>query len=155
MVHPVDALVEFEISIGMCGGVCVEVCITLSSVTDYACVDKRLPLTSSTHTHPIYLGNYGNKLDMNNSAQSSTTPPTNPTYDGIMYYFLPWMDKKPCCVVDSQWEDCTYRIESLNIILFTADHLVQREGEEGRRERREGGSEGVQEGGREGEGRVG
>lgn len=27
--------------------------------------------------------------------------------------------------VDSQWEDCTYRIESLNIILFTAESLEE------------------------------
>ncbi len=84
MVDPVDAAVEFEVSIG----------------------------------------NYGNKLDDNTPAQSSTTPPTNPVYDGNEYYFLPWMDQKPCVVVDSQWEDCSYRLESLNILLFTADQLV-------------------------------
>lgn len=84
MVHPVDAAMEFEVSIG----------------------------------------NYGNKLDENVPAQSSTTPPTNPVSDGNQYYFLPWMDQKPCVVVDSQWEDCSYRIESLNILLFTAEQLV-------------------------------
>lgn len=70
------------------------------------------------------IGNYGNKLDDNTPAQSSTTPPTNPVYDGNKYFFLPWMDQKPCVSVDSQWEDCSYRIESLNILLFTADQLV-------------------------------
>lgn len=28
-----------------------------------------------------------------------------------------------CLQVDSQWEDCSYRIESLNLILFTVDAL--------------------------------
>lgn len=45
-------------------------------------------------------------------------------YDGNAYYFLPWMDQKPCVSVTSQWEDCTYRIESLNILLYTANLLV-------------------------------
>ena len=75
----------------------------------------------------MLIGNYGNKLDTNTPAQSSTTPPTNPVFDGTKYYFLPWMDQPQICVVDSRWEDCTYRIESANIILFTADHLVREE----------------------------
>ena len=75
----------------------------------------------------MLLGNYGNKLDTNIPAQSSTTPPTNPVPDGTKYFFLPWKHQKPCCVVDSWWEDCTHRIESANIILFIADHLVRRE----------------------------
>ena len=129
--------------------------------------DYSLPLTSTTHTHPVYLGNYGNKLDTNTPAQSSMTPSTNPANDGNMYYFLPWVDQKPCCMVDSQWEDCTYRIESLSIILFTADCLVQRDREEGkkgkvegseggedrRRERERGGREKKRKGGKKG-GRV-
>ena len=69
-------------------------------------------------------GNYGNKLDTTTPAQSSTTPPTNPVYDGNKYYFLPWLDHKPCTMVDSWWQDCTYRIESLNILTFTAEALV-------------------------------
>ena len=77
----------------------------------------------SLHLSP-HIGNYGNKLDVNTLAQSSTTPATNPIYDGNKYYYLPWMDQKPCLVVDSQWEDCTYRIESLNTLIFIADTLV-------------------------------
>ena len=74
--------------------------------------------------HPSLLGNYGNKLDTNAPPQASTTQPTNPVYDGNAFYFLPWMDTKPCVVVDSMWEDCTYRIEALNMLLFTLDRLV-------------------------------
>ena len=70
------------------------------------------------------IGNYGNKLDTNAPPQASTTQPTNPVYDGNSFYFLPWMDTKPCVVVDSMWEDCTYRIEALNMLLFTLDRLV-------------------------------
>ena len=43
----------------------------------------------------VSIGNYGNKLDDNSPAQSSTTPPSNPIYDGTQYYYLPWLDKKP------------------------------------------------------------
>ena len=93
-------------------------------------VNQSIPLHSHMYTLML-IGNYGNKLDTNTPAQSSTTPPTNPVFDGTKYYFLPWMDQpqKPCCVVDSWWEDCTYRIESANIIHFTADRLVRREGQ--------------------------
>lgn len=77
----------------------------------------------SLHLSP-HVGNYGNKLDVNTLAQSSTTAATNPIYDGNKYYYLPWMEQKPCLVVDSQWEDCTYRIECLNTLIFIADTLV-------------------------------
>ena len=72
----------------------------------------------------VSIGNYGNKLDTNTPAQSSTTPPSNPLYDGKYYHYLPWFEQKPCVVVDSQWEDCTYRITSMNILLNIADKLV-------------------------------
>lgn len=72
----------------------------------------------------VSIGNYGNKLDNNTPAQSSTTPPSNPLYDGKNYHYLPWYGKKPCVVVDSQWEDCLYRIISMNILLNVADKLV-------------------------------
>ena len=87
---------------------------------------------SATMIHPIdtpiefevSIGNYGNKLDSNTPAQSSTTPPSNPLYDGKRYHYLPWFEQKPCVVVDSQWEDCTYRITSMNILHNVADKLV-------------------------------
>ena len=103
----------------MCVRVCVHVSLYHHAVSQYVCESLFLML----------IGNYGNKLDTNTPAQSSTTPPTNPVFDGTKYYFLPWMDQpqKPCCVVDSWWEDCTYRIESANIIHFTADRLVREE----------------------------
>ncbi len=72
----------------------------------------------------VSIGNFGNKLDDTTPVQSSTTPAMNPVYDGNKYYFLPWTHQKPCVVVDSQWEDCSYRINSMNILLFTADQLV-------------------------------
>ena len=82
--------------------------------------------TQPNHSLPLTSGNYGNKLDDNVPAtSSSTTPPTNPVYDGTYHYYLPWANQKPCVMVDSQWEDCSYRIDSLNILLFTADELVR------------------------------
>lgn len=72
----------------------------------------------------VSIGNYGNKLDENTLAQSSTTPPSNPLYDGKYYHYLPWFEQKPCIVVNSQWEDCTYRIVSMNILHNLAIKLV-------------------------------
>ncbi|CAI8014042.1 Myoferlin [Geodia barretti] len=71
----------------------------------------------------VSIGNYGNKLDTNVPAQSSTTPPSNPLFDGRQYHYLPWFEQKPCVVVDSQWEDCTFRITSMNILYSMADKL--------------------------------
>ena len=55
------------------------------------------------------IGNYGNKLDNTVDPQSSSTPPTNPVFDGNNYYYLPWNETKPCCVVESHWEDIAFR----------------------------------------------
>lgn len=69
------------------------------------------------HVHTVYTGNYGNKLDTTTPDILSTTPPLHPVHDGKSYYYLPWFDCKPSVVVDSQWEDNTYRIASLNILI--------------------------------------
>lgn len=60
-------------------------------------------------------GNYGNKLDEYIAPCASTTQPTNAVFDGTHYYFLPWGGTKPCVVVDSQWEDIGWRLETLNL----------------------------------------
>ena len=63
----------------------------------------------------ISIGNSGNKFDdLYGSANCSTTPPTNPVFDGTSYYFLPWENIKPCVQVTSEWEDVTFRLESIN-----------------------------------------
>ena len=49
--------------------------------------------------HPVQfevsIGNYGNKQDDKSPIQTSTTPPSNPLYDGTKYYYLPWLKEKP------------------------------------------------------------
>ena len=55
----------------------------------------------------------------------STTQPTSTVYDGSHYHYLPWGQTKPCVMLNSQWEDVTYRIESLNLICRTIDRLVR------------------------------
>lgn len=70
------------------------------------------------------LGNYGNKLETTIVKQPSTTKPEIPTYDGNSQYFLNWGRNKPCLMVDSIWEDCEYRIETLNYLLSIVDYLV-------------------------------
>ncbi len=69
-------------------------------------------------------GNYGNKLDNSFSPSSSTTPPTNPVFDGEKYYYLPWSQTKPCIRVDSHWEDITFRLGVLNKLLKACHRLV-------------------------------
>ncbi|CAF4514045.1 unnamed protein product [Rotaria socialis] len=69
----------------------------------------------STVEFEISIGNYGNKFDdLVGNASSSTTPPTNPVFDGTCYYFLPWGHTKPCVQVASEWEDITFRLEAMN-----------------------------------------
>ncbi|XP_070210966.1 myoferlin-like isoform X3 [Littorina saxatilis] len=71
----------------------------------------------------ISIGNYGNKLDENVPPSSSTTQPTNAVFDGCKYYFLPWGGTKPCVVVDCSFEDVSWRLEALNILLRIVDDL--------------------------------
>ena len=72
----------------------------------------------------VSIGGYGYQEDPNAPPSSSVTQDTKPVSDGGHYYFLPWDDKKPCCVIPCQWEDNSYRIQSLNILLRVADRLL-------------------------------
>lgn len=78
---------------------------------------------SSEVEYEVSIGNYGYKQDPNAPPSSSTTQSTKPVHDGTKYYFLPWDDKKPCCVIPCQWEDNKYRIESMNILNHIAETL--------------------------------
>ncbi|KAM7540784.1 hypothetical protein Aperf_G00000029183 [Anoplocephala perfoliata] len=71
----------------------------------------------------VSIGNYGNNLDDSVPICASTTPPTNAVFDGCYYNFLPWGDIKPCTVVESQWEDISYRLFAVNMINRIADDL--------------------------------
>ena len=73
----------------------------------------------------LSIGNYGNKLDESVPPCSSTTQPTNAVFDGCHYYILPWGETKPCCVVHSHWEDISFRLEALNLLLHIHDRLVR------------------------------
>ncbi|XP_071827020.1 myoferlin-like isoform X6 [Apostichopus japonicus] len=64
----------------------------------------------------VSIGNYGNKLDDGCIPQPSATQPTNAVYDGCQYHFLPWGENKPLLIINSDWEDITWRLESLNIL---------------------------------------
>ncbi|XP_057307144.1 myoferlin-like [Hydractinia symbiolongicarpus] len=73
----------------------------------------------------VSIGNYGNKLDSTVTPQSSSTPPTNPVFDGANYYYLPWNETKPCCVVESHWEDIAFRLEPINMLEKLIDKLMK------------------------------
>ncbi|VDP68177.1 unnamed protein product [Echinostoma caproni] len=72
----------------------------------------------------VSVGNYGNILDDSVPPCASTTPPTNPIYDGVAYSYLPWGENKPCCLLEAQWEDITYRMYAVNMLLKAADRLT-------------------------------
>lgn len=86
------------------------------SATMVTCIDAPVEFEVS-------IGNYGNKLDSGVAPCSSTTQPTNAVFDGCNYYFLPWSGTKPCTVVDSAWEDISFRLEALNLLLKIVDSL--------------------------------
>lgn len=79
--------------------------------------------TDGPVTFEISIGNYGNQLDLSVPPSSSSTSPTNAIFDGSFYYFLPWNDIKPCCNVDSHWEDIAFRLEPLNILTRMCEQL--------------------------------
>lgn len=39
--------------------------------------------------------------------------------------YMPWIDKKPCCMVDSLWEDCEHRIMCINLVLKVSRKMVR------------------------------
>ena len=75
------------------------------------------------------IGNYGNSLDRNMATSSSTTPPAWPVISaqsdasGAVGY-MSWACSKPCCMVESSWEDCEHRIICSNVILKLSQYLV-------------------------------
>lgn len=79
--------------------------------------------TDGPVTFEISIGNYGNQLDLSVPPSSSSTSPTNAIFDGSYYYFLPWNDIKPCCNVDSHWEDIAFRLEPRNILTRICEQL--------------------------------
>jgi hypothetical protein len=91
----------------------------------YACflnASMILPSNQSVHFE-VSIGNYGNSLDQSLPNASSTTPHVYPVFDGNHYHHIPWTDTKPCVVVNSQWEDNSYRIAFLNILLTICSDL--------------------------------
>ena len=74
--------------------------------------------------HPYHAGNYGNKEEKSSLVQTSTTQSINPVYDGTAYSYVPWTHSKPCIVIESYWEDCSYRIGVMNLLDNIANKLV-------------------------------
>ena len=72
----------------------------------------------------VSIGNYGNRLDDLLAPCVCTTPPTRAVFDGCHYYYLPWGDTMPCIAIDSHWEDISFRLEALNLLVNISDTLV-------------------------------
>ena len=79
--------------------------------------------TNSAIEFEVSIGNFGNKLECDPS-QTSATPPAKAVYDGCHYYYLPFENNKPLIFINSQWEDISFRLHSLNILLRKLEHLV-------------------------------
>ncbi|VDK71593.1 unnamed protein product [Dibothriocephalus latus] len=79
--------------------------------------------TDAPVSFEVSIGNFGNTLDESIGPSASTTCPTNAVFDGCYYNFLPWGDSKPCVMVDSQWEDISYRLYAVNMISRIYDDL--------------------------------
>uniref|UniRef100_H2ZAE1 C2 domain-containing protein n=1 Tax=Ciona savignyi TaxID=51511 RepID=H2ZAE1_CIOSA len=71
----------------------------------------------------VSIGNYGNKFDTEVGAASSTTEPGNPVFDGVNYHYMAWTSKKPILMVTSQWEDISFRLYAMNLILRTCERM--------------------------------
>ncbi|KAF6018505.1 hypothetical protein EB796_023180 [Bugula neritina] len=74
----------------------------------------------------VSIGTYGNKLDDTVMPTASCTQPTNAVFDGCRYNFLPWENKRPCISVESFWEDISFRIDTINILLGIVDMMESR-----------------------------
>nr|XP_027775573.1 fer-1-like protein 5 [Marmota flaviventris] len=71
----------------------------------------------------VSIGYYGNKMDLNYKPLVSTTQYSPVIYDGNIYYYVPWYNTKPVVAVTSNWEDVSFRINCLNVLQVTRDHL--------------------------------
>lgn len=69
------------------------------------------------------MGNYGDFLCQNVPPSSSLTQASNPNFDGNYYYHLSYVTENPCCMMEVHWEDVTYRLYSINILLKICDRL--------------------------------
>uniref|UniRef100_H2ZHS9 C2 domain-containing protein n=1 Tax=Ciona savignyi TaxID=51511 RepID=H2ZHS9_CIOSA len=73
----------------------------------------------------VSMGNYGNKFDCDVKSSASTTEPHNAVFDGVHYHYLAWTSKKPIMMVTSQWEDISFRLYALNLILRIIEELQE------------------------------
>ncbi|XP_042289274.1 myoferlin isoform X1 [Thunnus maccoyii] len=71
----------------------------------------------------VSIGNYGNKLDSTCKPLASTTQYSFAVFDGNHYYYLPWADTKPVVILTSYWEDISYRLDFVNILLCITERL--------------------------------
>ena len=53
----------------------------------------------------VSIGKYGERT-------TSSTPGSRPVHNGHKAYFVPWKDNKPCCMVESHWEDVEHRYKT-------------------------------------------
>ncbi|XP_076413608.1 fer-1-like protein 5 isoform X1 [Peromyscus maniculatus bairdii] len=71
----------------------------------------------------VSMGHYGNQMDPNYKPLVSTTQHSPVIYDGTIYHYVPWYNTKPVATVTSQWEDVSFRMNCLNLLHITRDHL--------------------------------
>lgn len=79
-------------------------------------------MTFVWHYNTSLLGNFGYAED--ETLSSSSTLPMYPVIDDQNYGHMPWYDHKPVIFLESEWENCQYRMESLNLLINTANIVV-------------------------------
>ena len=78
---------------------------------------------SSQVSFEVSIGSYGYREDPNGIIAPCTTQPAKPVTENNNLFFMPWGNRKPCCVIPCYWENNNYRIESMNILNYIADEL--------------------------------
>ncbi|CAH3022077.1 unnamed protein product, partial [Porites evermanni] len=88
----------------------------LSNFTLFACFHEAtmITVTDGPVEFELSIGNKGTKFD--ESVAQLNTSPCNAVFDGSYYKYMPWGGEKPCIWIDCQWEDISFRIETLNIL---------------------------------------
>ena len=71
----------------------------------------------------MVVGSYGTNLS-DTAPAASCTQPTKIVSDGTRYFYLPWLSTKPCIKVHCQWEDISFRIDTINMLESVVDKLV-------------------------------
>lgn len=82
-----------------------------------------IPQSEGDIKFEISIGNYGTSFDETVEVLQSTSRSETPVPDGVEYSYVSWGDSKPCCTVESHWEDISFRLGPMNMLRNIAQRL--------------------------------